>query len=290
MTEKDFILSLLLGGSFLMSLGYLGMKLSKNEKKKENNKISKILHHKKPLILLLGDSITEYSFDTLYNGWGAKLADYYRLKADIINRGFSGYNSTYLCNILPFLYPLNSIEKPFLTVIMLGNNDSAIKEVKVQHVDIEEFSKNVENIIKYLLKLNSNMKIILMTPTPIDDIKYRNTCAQQGNQQLRSNSITEIYAEEIEKLSLKYHLPCVDLFHRMQDCENWEEYLRDGLHPAIKGNEFIFKQLQNTIKTKLPLYDINNNEIIKPFIPYWRTLDPNKPKEFLEKYILDYQN
>ena len=38
--------------------------------------------------ILLGDSITQFSFGV--GGWGARLADQYARRADVINRGFSG--------------------------------------------------------------------------------------------------------------------------------------------------------------------------------------------------------
>ena len=44
-----------------------------------------------PRILLLGDSITQYS--TQMNGWGAAVASLVQRKCDVMNRGFSGYNS-----------------------------------------------------------------------------------------------------------------------------------------------------------------------------------------------------
>ena len=47
----------------------------------------------RPQIVLFGDSITQRGFAA--GGWGARLADHYVRKADIINRGFSGYNSTW---------------------------------------------------------------------------------------------------------------------------------------------------------------------------------------------------
>jgi hypothetical protein len=44
-------------------------------------------------IVLFGDSITQRSFSV--GGWGARLAHDYMRKADVLNRGFSGYNSAW---------------------------------------------------------------------------------------------------------------------------------------------------------------------------------------------------
>lgn len=49
----------------------------------------------RPVIVLLGDSITETA--SLEGGWGQLLSKDYIRKADIINRGYGGYNSRQVC-------------------------------------------------------------------------------------------------------------------------------------------------------------------------------------------------
>ena len=41
-------------------------------------------------IILFGDSITQFSFDADKGGWGARIADRYQRRADVLNRGYSG--------------------------------------------------------------------------------------------------------------------------------------------------------------------------------------------------------
>jgi hypothetical protein len=45
----------------------------------------------RPQFVLFGDSITEQSFRP--GGWGSALADCYSRQADIVLRGYSGYNT-----------------------------------------------------------------------------------------------------------------------------------------------------------------------------------------------------
>ena len=54
-------------------------------------------------ILLFGDSLTQYSFAPQDGGWGAVIADYFQRRADVVNRGFSGYNTEWAKFILPKL-------------------------------------------------------------------------------------------------------------------------------------------------------------------------------------------
>ncbi len=48
----------------------------------------------RPTFVLLGDSITQFSFET--NGWGASLASAFSRTADVVLRGFSGYNTRWV--------------------------------------------------------------------------------------------------------------------------------------------------------------------------------------------------
>jgi hypothetical protein len=50
----------------------------------------------RPSILLFGDSITEYGFgiEEVRFGWSSLLSSLYSRRADVLNRGFAGYNTT----------------------------------------------------------------------------------------------------------------------------------------------------------------------------------------------------
>lgn len=63
------------------------------------NAATELTSSTRPQILLIGDSITQYSFSV--GGWGARLADWYVRKADVVNRGLSGYNSSWALAALP---------------------------------------------------------------------------------------------------------------------------------------------------------------------------------------------
>lgn len=45
----------------------------------------------RPTVVLFGDSLTQFSFSE--GGWGAGMADAYQRRADVLNRGLSGYNT-----------------------------------------------------------------------------------------------------------------------------------------------------------------------------------------------------
>lgn len=78
-------------------------------------------------MLLVGDSITQQSFSVTHGGWGAGLQDWYQTTADVYNRGFSGFNSRWIRQSLPKLFPVSSPPNRdvMLVVLLLGSNDSA---------------------------------------------------------------------------------------------------------------------------------------------------------------------
>ena len=116
-------------------------------------------------LMLLGDSITQCSFSV--GGWGSKVADHFQRRLDVFNRGYSGYNTTLikcaLPQILSFTAPLDA------ATVMLGSNDSALKEVNPeQHVPLEAFESNLRGICELLLNHGVPREgVLLVSPPPL---------------------------------------------------------------------------------------------------------------------------
>ncbi len=60
-------------------------------------------------------------------GWGARLANSYQRKADIINRGFNGYNSRWALHLLDRVFPEENPEL-LLATVFFGANDAALPD------------------------------------------------------------------------------------------------------------------------------------------------------------------
>ena len=130
--------------------------------------------------ILLGDSITQQSFGI--GGFGSRLAGELTRKIDIINRGYSGYNTKHIVSMLDKIFP-SEIEPEnvaFMT-IFLGANDACLPEtadgVQVQHVPVEEYGENLEKISRFAFeKLGVDYKKqILIFPPPVDDVAWLNS-------------------------------------------------------------------------------------------------------------------
>ncbi|KAL2773558.1 isoamyl acetate-hydrolyzing esterase 1-like protein isoform a precursor, partial [Daubentonia madagascariensis] len=75
-------------------------------------------------------------FSFQQGGWGASLADKLVRKCDVLNRGFSGYNTRWAKIILPRLIRKgNSLDNPVAVTIFFGANDSALKGYKLNRLN-----------------------------------------------------------------------------------------------------------------------------------------------------------
>ena len=69
----------------------------------------------------------------------------------MINRGFSGYNTRWCKLILPKLISADDAFNTQLVTIFLGANDSVDSEIcKKQHVPLEEYKRNLLDMVEYL--------------------------------------------------------------------------------------------------------------------------------------------
>ncbi|KVH98219.1 Lipase, GDSL [Cynara cardunculus var. scolymus] len=123
----------------------------------------------RPHIVLFGDSITEQSFR--YGGWGASLTDTYSRKADIVVRGYGGYNTRWALFLLHHIFPLGSTTPPVAATIFFGANDAALagRTSERQYVPLEEYKENLRKIVRHLKECSPTMLIVLITPPPIDE-------------------------------------------------------------------------------------------------------------------------
>lgn len=101
--------------------------------------------------MLFGDSITQQAFGMDGNvGWASLLASDYSRRADVLNRGFSGYNTKMGVDLLPSVFPINASSLGgsgvLFATVFFGANDAALPGER-QHVDIQDYGKNLETII-----------------------------------------------------------------------------------------------------------------------------------------------
>jgi lysophospholipase L1-like esterase len=85
----------------------------------------------------------------------AQLGHYWGRRADIINRGFSGYNSKWGATIAPEVMTVG----PDLVTIFFGANDAVVSEAPT-FVPIAEYGLNLEKIVTVIRKVHRKLYLI----------------------------------------------------------------------------------------------------------------------------------
>ncbi|XP_004696075.1 isoamyl acetate-hydrolyzing esterase 1 homolog [Echinops telfairi] len=224
-----------------------------------------------PRVLLFGDSITQFAFQQ--GGWGASLADKLVRKCDVLNRGFSGYNTRWAKIILPRIIGNGSgLDRPVAVTIFFGANDSALKdENPKQHIPLEEYLDNLKSMVQYLKSVDiPEKRVILITPPPLCETAWEKECILQGCKLNRLNLVTGEYAKACLQAARDCGTGVLDLWTLMQDNRDFSSYLSDGLHLSPKGNEFLLSHLWPLLEKQLSPLPL--------LLPYWRDVTEANPE------------
>lgn len=223
-------------------------------------------------ILLCGDSLTQLAFE----GWGSRLAHVYQRRADVVNRGMSGYNTRF------YLHMFDDVLSEFeeggrsgssvaLVVLFFGANDAALPDVDAHHyVPVDEYSDNLERMIKAVRERLSSPAsrqpptppILLITPPPVHhgqrlEYQKRRYGPKATGVLERTLENTGRYAAACAELASSEYgkdngVHCLDLYRMMlQDGGDWSRFFCDGLHFAEPGHDFLAEKLLATIGKRI---------------------------------------
>ena len=113
----------------------------------------------RPKVVCLGDSITQRGHDVSTGGWLSLLQSQLCRSVDLVNRGFSGYNTDWL------LAEFETIKSDFaaaaLVFILMGANDSA---ADVQHVPLARFKTNMIELVQKCKDAGAAKVVLVTTP------------------------------------------------------------------------------------------------------------------------------
>mmetsp|Transcript_35865 Transcript_35865/g.39648 ORF Transcript_35865/g.39648 Transcript_35865/m.39648 type:complete len:267 (+) Transcript_35865:40-840(+) len=224
----------------------------------------------RPIILLFGDSITEQGFG--YGevaggaiGWASLLSKDYCRRADVLNRGYSGYNTRHALQILPTTTNDNDL---LFATVFFGANDAA-RSGELQHIPITEYGQNLRRIVHHFRNQqketdeednnNNNQKkessllsttssfppVILFTPPPVDGIAWSD----------RGNEIAKEYGNVVKEVGKELNCSVLDVFTLLEGNESvqtYGKYLRDGLHLSEDGNILLYQGLMKLLQKDYP--------------------------------------
>mmetsp|Transcript_30059 Transcript_30059/g.30527 ORF Transcript_30059/g.30527 Transcript_30059/m.30527 type:complete len:272 (+) Transcript_30059:37-852(+) len=221
--------------------------------------------------ILFGDSITQQGYELDTHGWISSLSNWWIRKVEVINKGFSGYNSR---NALKVFHDSVISTTPKFVTIFFGANDASIPEWP-QHVPLQEYRTNIEHMILTIQKRLPQCVIVLITPPPIWEEKLKQFNIDKGETNPaffinRTNSRAKMYAEVVTALAQKYEVGVIDLWHNLEgSSEDRKDYLIDGLHLNSKGNKMLFKLLTELVSNQ---YSDWLPENIDMYHPHWTKL------------------
>ncbi|XP_056175755.1 GDSL esterase/lipase At5g45920 isoform X1 [Syzygium oleosum] len=265
----------------------------------------------RPKIYIFGDSITEESFGG--GGWGALLAHHFSRTADVVLRGYSGYNTRWALKVLDKVFPAagGSDDAPLAITVFFGANDACLPDrcSAFQHVPLHEYKQNLHSIISTfklfhaprlahvkdhpargvcratLLRRGGKKRwpktqILLISPPPIDEdarLKFPYVDNPMGMPE-RTNEAAGAYAKACVSVAAECGFPVVDLWTKMQRFPDWgKACLRDGLHLTQTGNRIVFDEVI------MKLRDVGLSlESLPVDLPLISDIDPSNPLKSFE--------
>ncbi|EQC40209.1 hypothetical protein SDRG_02857 [Saprolegnia diclina VS20] len=195
-----------------------------------------------PVILMVGDSITEYAANVNMHGFQASLAHDYIRHADVVNRGRAGWSTQNWRPKIPALIREWEARSPILVTIALGTNDASLPNATGLYVPPNKYKANLESMVAGLSSAFPSTKFLLVTPGVADD--------DSAMGQLHRNDRQGTYAALCKEVGDKMKIPVLDLWTPLQGKQ--KSVLSDGLHLNQAGNEFVYDQIKNAIATSYP--------------------------------------
>lgn len=231
----------------------------------------------RPKLVLFGDSITEESFGD--GGWGAALAHHFSRTADVVLRGYSGYNTRWALRVWKRAMDGVCVEgnPPVAVTVFFGANDASLadRSCAFQHVPLPEYQSNLRAICSFLKERWPSTVVILITPPPIDEdgrLRFPFGDNPPGLPE-RTNQSAGAYAKACIAVAKESGIPVIDIWSKMQQFPNWEKsFLRDGLHFTAGGNRVLFEEVVGRLRDSgLSL------ETLPADLPLFCDLDPKDP-------------
>ena len=233
-------------------------------------------------------------------GWGAYIADQYQRRADVINRGFSGYNTNWFLKYANThdgkadLFELDGVK---LVTIFFGANDASDEVHNArQHVHLDDYKSNIRNIVSLAkASFGDDVSIILITPPPVCSegrLRFQKERYKEKATGVleRTLELSGKYAKAVVDISIELNIPLLDLWNEMQMVPSWPTLLSDGLHLSPTGNKFVGDALLDTIEKLLPELSVTRDPVsgnvnsgskcngMKHFAPWHDEIDHLQPE------------
>ncbi|XP_010509214.1 PREDICTED: GDSL esterase/lipase At2g38180-like isoform X2 [Camelina sativa] len=190
--------------------------------------------------------------------------------ADIIVRGYAGWNSRFALKVLDQVFPKDAVIQPSLVIVYFGGNDSMDPHPSGfgPHVPLSEFIDNMRQIGEHLLGLSDKTRVIFLTPPPMNEKQIQIVFG--GMVKGRSNERCRPYAEALLNLCREINVKGVDIWTAIQQQDDWlNSCFTDGIHFTAKASEIVLKEILKAVR----------EADWKPSL-YWKSLPVEFPFDF----------
>lgn len=238
-------------------------------------------------ILLFGDSIIQFSFNPfLMNALGqistspefslgGALSNAYARKADVVNRGLSGYNSDQAREAFPLIleHEHTANSKVLLTTIFFGTNDAVLGD-SPQAVPLDRFEDNIRFLINTALL--KDIKVVVIAPGWHDKENWDARLTEEDikSNRHRSTENNKRYADKLVEITKELNVPLVNLYEEFakydaQEGQSYKDLLSDGIHYRGQAYQLLYTGLTKAIKEWYPELQ---PELLPWKLPPWREL------------------
>lgn len=203
----------------------------------------------RPQFVLFGSSIVQMSYNV--GGWGAMLADLYARKADVLLRGYSGWNSRMALQILDQVFQKDAAVQPSLVILYFGGNDATNPHPSGLggHVPLPEYIENMKKMIVHIKGLSDKTRIICLSSPPVNEAKIIEIFGAAFDDQARTNEGLCIYNKALIELCEEMDVKAVDLFTAIQGKDDWaESCFLDGIHLSSDGSQVVLEEILKVLK------------------------------------------
>ncbi|QPH01297.1 hypothetical protein C2857_005496 [Epichloe festucae Fl1] len=255
-----------------------------------------------PQLVLFGDSLLQQSV-YLQDGFSlqAVLQSRFIRRLDVVNRGFSGWNTANAVKYLPEIFPEPTPSGPKLKylIILFGANDAVLPlPTSSQHVPIEQYKENLTKIITHPHIKQHRPKILLVTPPPVDEIKVTRLNLAEGHASaLRTSATTAAYSEKAREVARENPgVVLIDLWTAVMDKamsmapQDWkpgspwlgspengqqgglDSLLPDGLHLSGSAYKIFYDEIKSHVGEEWT--DLPDEDKTGYLFPDWKVLNP----------------
>lgn len=203
----------------------------------------------RPQFVLFGSSIVQLSFSN--GGWGAILTDVYSRKADIVLRGYYGWNSRRAVTVLNQVFPKDAAMQPSLVIVYFGGNDSMGPHSSGlgPHVPLPEYIENLKQIAVHLKSLSDTIRIIFLSCPPVNEDKLRQGTSEYFSELVRTNELCQRYSEACIMVCREMGVKVIDLYNAFQNRDDWlTACFTDGVHLSEDGSKIVVEEIMNVLK------------------------------------------